>query len=155
MKDDKVMTQQGLQELKAELEKRKTVTREEIAEKLNAASEQGDLSENAAYKAAMEDKEFNENRIEELEGMIADAVVMKGDSKDSTAGLGEKVVVKRKSDGAKREYILVGESEADPSEFKISVGSPIGQALLGKDIGDSVSVDMPNGTEEFEVVAIE
>ena len=154
MKDDNVMTYQGLQELTDELEKRKTVTRGEIATSLQTASEQGDLSENAAYKSAMEDKEFNENRISDLEELIADAVVMKGNANDSSAGLGERVVVKRKSDGAKREYILVGESEADPSEFKISIGSPIGQALLGKDVGETVVVDMPNGKEEFEVVDV-
>ena len=148
------MSQQGLDELNAELEKRKTETREEIANQLKTASDQGDLSENASYKAAMEDKEFNENRIEELEGIIANAVVMKGNASDSTAGMGERVVVKRKSDGAKREYILVGESEADPGEYKISIESPIGQALLGKDVGDNVSVEMPNGTEEFEVVDV-
>ncbi|MBD3280229.1 transcription elongation factor GreA [Candidatus Dojkabacteria bacterium] len=154
MKDDNVITQKGLQKLKDELERRKTQVRDEVAEKLKTASEQGDLSENASYKAAMEDKEFNENRIEELNELIANAVVMKGDRGDSTAGLGETVVVKRKSDGAEREYMLVGESEADPAEYKISIESPIGQALIGKDVGDTVSVEMPGGTEEFEVVAV-
>lgn len=151
---DLVVTKEGLQELKDELTRRIEVERPKIAEDLNLASEQGDLSENAAYKTAMENKEFNENRIEELEKMIAGAVVVKGNKKDSKAGLGEKVIVRRKSDNQTREYILVGESEADPTDFKISIESPIGQALHGKDVGEKVKVSMPNGEEEFEIVEI-
>lgn len=154
MNDDNVITREGLKDLEAELERRKTVEREKIAKDLKDASDQGDLSENAAYKTAMEQKEFNENRIEELEEQIANAVVIKGKEGDNKAGLGERVVVKRKSDGATREYVLVGEAEADPSNYKISVGSPIGQALHGKNIGDIVEVEMPNGEEEFEITEI-
>ncbi len=155
MKDDReVITQKGLEELKKELEHRKNILREEIAKKLKIASEQGDLSENAAYKSAMEEKEFNENRIEELEKKIANVVVLKGNKKDTKVGLGETVVVKRMSDGVKREYILVGESEADPSQYKISVESPIGKALFGKYKGDRVKASMPNGEEEFEIIDI-
>ncbi len=153
-KDNIVLTKEGLEELKKELKQRIEVERLKIAEELSVASEQGDLSENAAYTAAMGNKEFNENRIEELEKILANAVVVKGNKYDSKAGVGEKVIVKRKSDNQKREYILVGESEADPSNYKISIGSPIGQALHGKDIGDTVKVSMPNGEEEFEIVEI-
>lgn len=148
------LTKEGLEELKKELEERKNGAREKIAQDLKQASEQGDLSENAAYRSAMEEKEFNENRIEELEKMIAKAVVKKGNKADSEAGFGERVFVKRKSDGAKREYILVGDSEADPSEFKISINSPIGQALHGKNIGEIAVVNMPNGQEEFEILDV-
>ncbi len=154
MREDNVMTKEGLEELKKELEFRKAEERERIAAALKSASEQGDLSENAAYKTSMEDREFNENRIQELEKAIANAVVLKGNKKDNRAGLGERVKVRRQSDGAEREYILVGEAEADPSLYKISIGSPIGQALRDKKVGDVVKVEMPNGIEEFEIVAI-
>ncbi len=156
MKQDNsdVITKEGLEELKAELKNRKEILRVEIAKKLKQASEQGDLSENAAYKSAMEDKEFNEARIEELENKIANAVVLKGKKNDTRVGLGETVIVKRMSDGEKKKYTLVGESEADPTEYKISVESPIGRALFGRHKGDTVKVEMPNGEEEFEILDI-
>jgi len=154
MKDDVVLTKEGLSQLENELEKRKDKTRSEIAEALKLASEQGDLSENAAYKTAMEQKEFNENRISILEEKVSKAVVVKANLADKHAGLGETVMVERKSDGEKREYYLVGESEADPSNYKISMESPIGKALLGKKIGAAVKVAMPNGEEEFTILQI-
>ncbi|KKQ36267.1 MAG: Transcription elongation factor GreA [candidate division WS6 bacterium GW2011_GWA2_37_6] len=154
MNQDVILTKDGLEELKKELEERKETIREKIAQDIKRASEQGDLSENAAYRASMEEKEFNENRISDLEKLISRAVVEKVNKKDSKAGLGERVMVRRKSDGAKREYVLVGDNEADPSQYKISIDSPIGQSLHGRKVGDSVMVQMPNGEEEFEILEV-
>ncbi len=154
MKDQVLLTKEGLEELKNELQRRIEIDRIKIAEELSAASAQGDLSENATYKTAMEDKEFNENRIAELQKIIAEAVVIEGNKNDDTAGLGERIVVKRLSDNKIREYILVGENEADPLSYKISIKSPIGNALLNKDVGEIVKVEMPNGVEEFEIIEI-
>lgn len=154
MKDQNVVTKEGLEELKNELNRRIEIDRVKIAEELSAASMQGDLSENATYKTAMEDKEFNENRISELQKIIAEAVVVEGNKNDDTAGFGERIVVKRLSDDKIREYILVGENEADPLSYKISIKSPIGNALLNKDVGTVVKVEMPNGIEEFEILEI-
>jgi transcription elongation factor GreA len=151
--NEMILTKEGLEDLKRELAER-LEKRQTIALSIKQASEQGDLSENAAYKTAMKEKEFNENRISELQNMISIAKVTEGDTGDFKAGLAERIVVKRKSDGAEREYILVGENEADPASYKISIESPIGRALLDKKIGDTVKVEMPNGAEEFEIVAI-
>lgn len=154
MTDQNLITKEGLEEMKDELKNRIEIERVKIAEAINEARNQGDLSENAAYKAAMEDKEFNENRIEELERMIASSKVVEKNVKDKVADLGERVVVERHSDGKEREYVLVGENEADPSNYKISIKSPIGQALMQKRVGDTVKVEMPGGEEEFRIVKI-
>lgn len=151
---DIILTKEGLRELEDELQERVNVTREKIAKELKRASEQGDLSENAAYKGAVEEKEFNENRITDLEKMISKAVVKKGSSKDTKAGLGEKVYVKRLSDGAERIYILVGDNEADPSKYKISIDSPIGQSLHNRKVGDIVAVKMPSREEKFKILKV-
>lgn len=148
-----VITQEGYDKLVLELEERKTVVRHEIANKLEQATEQGDLSENAAYKAAIEEKEFNEKKIEDLEALITNSKVMDDSQNTSHAGLGNKVTLRR-SDGQKIVYLLVGKSEANPLEGQISVESPIGKAIYGKTKGQVVKVVLPKRTEEFTLVEI-
>lgn len=149
-----ITTQAGLDELLQELEERKTKTRDKIADEIARARDQGDLSENAAYSAAMESKQFNETRIIELEEIIAKAVVKKVNTSDKKAGIGEKVNVIRLNDNREMEFILVGENEADPSIHKISIKSPIGKALLGKKVGDVVEVLLPTGKIEFKIKSV-
>lgn len=155
MNSDNKMTKRGLGELEQELKRKKQVERKNIAGEIDRAREQGDLSENAAYKAALEKKEFNENRIEELEKMVASAVIVQANSKNKKVELGETVSVKRESDEEQVDYILVGENETDPSKNKISTGSPIGKELIGKEKGDRITVSMPSGEENFEIIDIQ
>lgn len=152
-KDDKklILTQEGFDELKEELNERKTTTREKIANDIELAREQGDLSENASYKAAMEDKDFNEIRIEELDRMIGLAEVQVAKPGNNKLDLGESFKLLRTSDKKVVEYKLVGGNEANPQEGKISLDSPIGKAVHGKKFGDIVEIDLPTGSIEFKL----
>ncbi|MCA9385783.1 transcription elongation factor GreA [Candidatus Dojkabacteria bacterium] len=152
MDDNKViLTADGLQELKDELSERVNVTRSKIADDIKLARDQGDLSENAAYKAAMESKDFNENRIDELEKLIKNAVVKKANPKNDKIDLGESVLLVNKDTGKEMKYTIVGSNEADPTKGKISLDSPIGEAVMGKKYGDVVDINLPTGTISFEI----
>ncbi len=148
------ITQEGLDQLKSEVEARKEKLKE-VADKIDEARQQGDLSENAAYSAALAEKELQESKIRELEEKIGSVVVVKGNSNNNVADLGETVNVKRISDGRTLEYILVGDTESDPTNHKISINSPIGMALVGKKKGDKVKVSFPSGEEEFIIESID
>jgi len=150
MTDKFTMTQEGLDDLEKELVARKEKLKE-IADRIEEARQQGDLSENAAYTMALSDKEMNEAKIAELEDKINNAEVVNSDSKNNKIELGEKVLLKKVSDGTKIEYEIVGASESDPTDGKISIDSPIGMALANKKKGDKVKVSLPNGVEEYEV----
>jgi transcription elongation factor GreA len=145
------MTHEGLEELKQELKQRLGKDRDEIAEEIKAAREQGDLSENSAYKAAMDKKEFNEKRIVEIENMIKNAVVITEDTSSSKVGVGKKVKVHNKTDKVKLLVELVGPSEADPASKKISIESPLGIALLGRKKGDEFKFQTPAGEHIYVV----
>jgi transcription elongation factor GreA len=145
------ITQDGYDELVNELENRKTNLRESIANDIELAREQGDLSENAAYKAAMEAKEFNETRIVEIEQMLQNLEVYESNFKNNTVELGESIRLINKSTGAEMVMRLVHGNEANPAEKKISIDSPIGKAVLGKRYGQEVSIDLPSGKQLFEV----
>lgn len=155
MNDDKKITlsEEGLENIKQELEERKTLTRKKIADDIDHARQQGDLSENSAYKAALENKEFNENRITELEDILKVAIIGEN-TKKSTVGIGSKVMLKNLTAKQEIEYEIVGEHEANPLEKKISVESPLAQALKGKRKGDKVKLELPAGTTEYEVLKV-
>ena len=153
MKDKFAMTKEGLEELKKELEARKEKLKE-IADRIEEARQQGDLSENAAYTMALSDKEMNEAKIAEIEDKINKAEVISADSKNTKIELGEKVMLRKLSDGSKIEYEVVGASESDPTSGKISIDSPIGMALAGKKKGDKIKVSLPNGEEVYEIEKI-
>ena len=155
MSDDKMMiTKKGLEELTRELEERKTIVRDKIADQIAQARDQGDLSENAAYSSAMEAKQFNETRIEDLENLIKNSVVIKTNTKDKFVGLGESVTIVRESDKKEFQYMIVGENESNPKEGRISIKSPIGKALVGKKAGDVVDTDLPTGKVSFKITKI-
>jgi transcription elongation factor GreA len=155
MNDQKIiMTKDGLEELTKELKTRIEKTREKIADDIARAREQGDLSENAAYTAALEAKQFNEARIEELTSIIKNSEVKKVNKSDRSVGIGEKVTIESTSNKEKSVYTIVGENQSDPSEGKISIKSPIGSAVLGKKEGDKFKVDLHNGTQEFKIIKI-
>ena len=134
------ITAEGLQKLEEELAQRKGAIREEILERIKEARAQGDLSENSEYDQAKEDQGKNESRIVELEQMIKTAVIIdtSASSKEGKVSLGCTVVLKDMETEEEESYTLVGTTEADPFENKISNESPVGKAVIGKKIGDVV-----------------
>lgn len=148
------MTSAGKAELEAELEHLKTAGREDIAEKLKVARSYGDLSENSEYDEAKSEQAKIEARINDLEYQLSHAVII--DTKDkNTVSMGSIVKVLRKSDNKEVTYKIVGFSESDPINGKISDESPVGAAIVGAKIGDTVTVEAPIGNIEFEILTIE
>lgn len=144
------ITNEGKKELEAELEQLKS-RRGDIADKIAAARDYGDLSENAEYDAAREEQGLVESRIAEIEDILQNAEIIKA-TKKSTIGLGSKVELKN---GTKTvNYHMVGPVEANPLEGRISNQSPIGVALEGKKVGDVVVVTTPKGDIEYTVSAL-
>ena len=148
------MTTAGKAELEAELEKLKTEGRVDIAEKLKVARSYGDLSENSEYDEAKSEQAKIEARINELEYQLDHAVIIDSGDKDSVS-MGSKVTVLRKSDNTEAVYEIVGFSQSNPSEGKISDESPVGTALMGAQVGETVTVEAPIGNLEFEIKAID
>lgn len=150
--ESKILTPEGLKKLKDELEDLKNVQRPQLAERIKLAKEFGDLSENAEYHDARELQSFMEGRILELEQMIKTSVVVQSNSNRDIVGVGSIVEVER--DGHKQEYNIVGSTEADPANRKISLESPIGQALMDHRLGDEVLVDLPSGQARYTITKI-
>ncbi len=151
MKKAYQITEEGKHELEVELEELKS-QRGEIAEKIAAARDFGDLSENAEYDAAREEQGLVETRIAEIEDILQNASIIQAANGSSVVGLGSKVELKT---GKKRVvYSVVGPVEADPLEGKISNESPIGEALFGKRVGDSAVITTPKGEMTYEIVRI-
>lgn len=147
------ITKKGLEELKSELENLKTVVRPEVINSIKEARAQGDLSENAEYHAAREKQGQIEARIKELEYLIENGTIIEeGDS--SEVRIGSTVEIKYIDDDDTDEYEIVGSTEADPFENKISNESPIAKAILGKKAGETVSVESPNGSYDVKIISI-
>jgi len=148
------LTKDGLSDLKKEYEDLTKVKRPEVVSRVSAARDQGDLSENAEYTAAREELSFLDGRIDELEERLKEVVLIQGDGHSNVAiSLGSKVTVK--VDGRKEEYTVVGEFETDPMAKKISHESPLGKALIGKRVGETVEVQAPAGKIAYTVVTIQ
>ena len=148
------MTAAGKAELEAELEQLETHGRNDIAEKLKIARSYGDLSENSEYDEAKSEQAKIEARITELTYQLEHSVIIDSVDKDAVS-MGAKVTVVRKNDKAKLVYEIVGFSQSNPAEGKISDESPVGMALIGKKKGDTVVVEAPVGNIEFEIKKIE
>jgi transcription elongation factor GreA len=145
------LTKEGI----TELENERTVLvarRPEIADAIKTARELGDLSENAEYQSARADQEKNDNRISEIDHILLNVEVIKAPRGDSKIQLGS--MVKLKNDGKTKEFQVVGTVEADPLNGKISDESPIGQALLGKKVGEDVEIKTPAEISIYKVVSI-
>ena len=147
------LTQEGLDELRKELDELIQVKRPEVITALKDARAQGDLSENAEYDAARNDQAQVEARIQELEAMIEKAEIIK-EVDTTSVSLGTKVTIEYLDDNEQEEYSIVGSKEADPFTNKISNESPIARAILGHKVGETVSVDSPNGKYDVKVVSI-
>jgi len=141
-----------LEELKLELHELKTVKRLEIAERLKRAKEYGDLSENAEYSEAREQQDALESRIDELEDITKNASIIKKSSCQEVVDLGCEVQVEYK--GKAKIFTIVGSNEAKPEDGLISNDSPIGQAIIGKKVGDSVKIKTPAGEMIYKILKI-
>ena len=151
MAEQVLMTAEGLEQLKAELEERKTTKRKEIKEAIKVARGYGDLSENSEYDEAKDAQAQNELRIAEIEETLKRVVLIEENSGKDGVGVGSKVKVYDVEFDEEVVYKIVGSTEADPAQFKISNESPVGAALLGHKVGDKVTAVTPMGTLEFEI----
>ena len=151
-----VMTYEGLKKMEQELEELKTVRRKEVAEKIKEARGQGDLSDNAEYDAAKEGQGEIESRIVQLENLLRNAEDIDEEQlKKDVVSLGSKVKVLDVEFDEEMEYTIVGSTEADPMNGRISNESPLGIALLGQKKGASVMADTPDGEVEFRILDIQ
>ena len=146
------LTNDGLKELKGELKVLVDEKRPRLIERVTIARGHGDLSENSEYSAAREELAFIEGRIEELDELIAKAILIKPKAANGEIKLGSKVTLKSKNQ--LHTYELVGEWEADPLEKKISHTSPLGQALIGKKKGEKVNIEAPAGQLVYQIQKI-
>ena len=150
-----IITKAGKQALEDELQFLKVEKRKEIAEKLKEARAQGDLSENAEYDAAKEEQAHMEARIEEIEGILKNITVADDEAVDfSKVNVGSQVDVENLSTNQTMSFHIVGATEANSLEGKISLESPVGAALIGHEAGDVVSINAPGGELQFKVVKI-
>ena len=154
MNNKSYLTAEGAARLKAELEQLKGPARDEIAHRLRSAIHMGDLSENADYHKAKEDQAFLEGRIQELEYLLKNVVIIEENNQNrDTVDLGVKVTI-QEEDYPAETYQLVGAKEADPRNGRISNESPIGSALMGARVGDIVEASTPNGVVKFKILRI-
>lgn len=149
------MTQRGYEQLREELERLKRVERPKVIALIAEARAHGDLSENAEYAAAKEKQSFVEGRIRELEDKLANAQVIDTNNLSTEKVVfGVTVTILDLQTEDEKKYTLVGQDEADLKDGKISVQSPVGRALIGKRVGDSVSIVTPSKTVEYEILKI-
>ena len=150
-----ILTYQGLKKLEDELQELKVVRRKEVAAKIKEAREQGDLSENAEYDAAKDEQRDIEARIEDIEKILKNAEVVVEEEVDlDKISIGCNVKILDIEFDEELEYKIVGSTEANSLKGKISNESPVGKALLGKQVGDVVKVETPGGEFEYEVLSI-
>lgn len=149
------LTRERAEELRKELEYKKGPARLELAARLRAAIQQGDLSENADYSAAKEDQAFLEGRIADLERILANVIYIEDAPRDSNrVSIGSIVMVQETGEDPE-EYQVVGPNEADPSKGKISYESPIGKALMDRKLGDTVTAETPGGVIKLKIIRIQ
>lgn len=150
------ITLRGAESMRAELKKLKTESRPNVIKAIAEARAHGDLSENAEYHAAREQQGFIEGRIQDLEGKLSNAEIIDVTTVKVTGRVvfGATVELEDQESGARVVYQIVGEDEADIKAQRISIGSPIARALVGKQEGDVVVVAAPGGTRSFEIIAV-
>jgi transcription elongation factor GreA len=155
MQQEIYLTAEGAEKLKLELEELKGPKRDEMAKRLRSAIQMGDLSENADYHKAKEDQAFMEGRIQELEYLLKNAIIIDtSTAPGDTVQVGSHVTV-QEGDFPEETYWLVGAKEADPRNGKISNESPIGKVLLGGRVGDEVTAETPGGAIKLKILKIE
>jgi transcription elongation factor GreA len=156
MSHESVLSPEGYERLKAELDHLKSVERQRIADNIREAKSHGDLRENAMYHEAKLNQRRLESRIADLERLLQTAQVVSAPAAGSgEAHLGSVVRVKDLEWGEELTFVLVGAFEADPANNKVSVASPLGSALLGQSEGSEVTVSTPGGEQRYQVVRVE
>lgn len=154
-RNEVMLTEEGLKQLQEEVDHLSTVKRDEVAERIREARDFGDISENSEYDDAKNEQAMLEHRISVLQEKLRRARVIKESDIDTDkVSIGSTVTLKDKERGEVRVYTLVGSAEADPSKAKLSNESPVGQAIIGKRVGDVVTVPVPVGSLSYEVIAI-
>jgi len=148
------LTPEGMVKLKEELDELVNIRRPALAKRLRQAIQQGDLSENADYITAKEEQGFLEGRIQQIEAMLRNAVVIEESGPAGEVRLGSRVTVVEEGGEGPEVFQLVGPAEADPGNGRVSYESPLGRALVGRKVGDVVRVEAPAGALEFRIVAI-
>lgn len=149
------LTQEGLDEIKAELKELKSTKLPAIIERVARAREYGDLSENAEYHNARDEQQLLEARIEEIEAILAKSKVVKHTRSSQKIGMGSKVELQETENKKnKMSVVIVGEFEAEPMENKISSVSPLGKALMGRKKGDEVTVAAPAGARSYTILSL-
>lgn len=150
-----ILTAEGLKKLEDELENLRSVKRHEVAERIKVAIGYGDISENSEYDDAKNEQAFIEGRILELEQMISTATVIdNAANKEGVVMLGSTVVVQDMEFGDEESYTIVGTTEADPSQNRISNESPVGAAILGQKVGSVVEVHTPAGELSYKILEV-
>ncbi|ASR47659.1 transcription elongation factor GreA [Paenibacillus kribbensis] len=153
--EEVLLTKEGLAKLEEELKELKTVKRKELAERLKLAISYGDLKENSEYHSAKDDQAFMETRILTLEKMLTKARIVDESNLDlRTVSVGSTVVLNDIEFSEKMEYKIVSPAEADVLDNKISYESPLGKALLGKEVGSIIHVDAPMSVIKYELLEI-
>lgn len=146
------LSKDGLEKLRIELDEMVMVRRPEIAARIHDATQHGDLTENAEYEEAKNEQAFVEGRIQTLEALLKNAILIEENHSSEHVQIGSTVVVE--SDDGKERFMIVGSTEARPSEGRISNESPVGRALLGRRKGDSIVVRVPAGDFSYTIVEI-
>jgi len=149
---DQIISQEGYDKLKKELDERLGPKRQEIAGRIEVAKELGDLSENAEYAEAKDEQAFNDGRISELMALLKNVTVVQNNGDRHKIGMGS--LVTAASEGKTKEFTIVSFNEANPSEGKISNESPLGVAFLGKKKGEKITVTTPRGNVIYEILEV-
>ncbi len=150
---DQIITKDGYQKLKDELDVAVNTKRREIAKRIQKAKDMGDLSENAEYSEAKDAQAFNEGRVAEITTLLKTVTVVESDGDGHVVGMGSKITVL--VNGKEKVYTIVSFNEVDPMEGKISNESPLGQAFIGKKVGEEITIETPRGESIFKLKKIE
>jgi transcription elongation factor GreA len=153
-KQETVLTPEGLKKLTAELEELKSVARKRVADRIREAKQFGEIGENSEYEAAKAEQAQLEGRIEALQYLLHNAVIVEGPGHDGRAGVGSRVRLREVETEQEVEYRIVGALEADPAEHRISNQSPLGEAVIGHRAGDTVVVQTPGGPRRYTILAV-
>lgn len=148
------MTEEGKEKLEHELDQLKTEKRKDVVERIKIARSFGDLSENSEYDAAKDEQAFVEAKIQQLEVMVRNAVIIEDDETTDVVKIGKSVTFKELPDGDEETYMIVGSAESDPIGGKISNDSPMARSLIGLSIGEEVNVSTPGGEIRVEIVSV-